>query len=360
MITRIQIENFKSIRKADVKLGKLNVFFGLNASGKSNFFEALKVYKQLTDGLTVNEVLNGESERASVKVTGIRGGAKAVLPFGEQRNQVDTFSFDVEAENKRHFLRVNPSRGEIIDEQPRYRNEEAHQLPRTISFNQGPEFVFSTYKLFTYDFDVAQLRKYTRISSGHIPLAEDGNGFASVIYYILDQFYHNNENKSNSFRYWLKDTISENIQDVFTRYGADGDVLFGVVENGAETMAPSLSDGTLRYAAILSSLLQPAPPKYMAYEEPETGLHPSRIRTLVKLFEQSIEWNDSQLFISTHSPLFLAWLDKKFHINTFVCYKNDEGETQIKPVTEFENFEELVKKYSFGDMMTENWFEFNT
>ena len=43
MIERIVIENFKSFKKVDLKLGRLNLFIGTNASGKSNFFDALRV-----------------------------------------------------------------------------------------------------------------------------------------------------------------------------------------------------------------------------------------------------------------------------------------------------------------------------
>ena len=43
MITEIEIENFKSFEKVHLKLGGLNLFIGANASGKSNFFDALRV-----------------------------------------------------------------------------------------------------------------------------------------------------------------------------------------------------------------------------------------------------------------------------------------------------------------------------
>ena len=42
MITRIVIENFKSLRKADLALGRVNLLIGANASGKSNFLDALR------------------------------------------------------------------------------------------------------------------------------------------------------------------------------------------------------------------------------------------------------------------------------------------------------------------------------
>jgi AAA15 family ATPase/GTPase len=41
MIDRIIIDNFKSIRHADVKLQKMNLFIGPNNSGKSNFLKSI-------------------------------------------------------------------------------------------------------------------------------------------------------------------------------------------------------------------------------------------------------------------------------------------------------------------------------
>ena len=43
MIDRIVIENFKSLRRVDLSLGRMNLFIGANASGKSNFLDALHV-----------------------------------------------------------------------------------------------------------------------------------------------------------------------------------------------------------------------------------------------------------------------------------------------------------------------------
>ena len=36
MIDRIVIENFKSLRRVDLALGRMNLFIGANASGKSS------------------------------------------------------------------------------------------------------------------------------------------------------------------------------------------------------------------------------------------------------------------------------------------------------------------------------------
>ena len=77
MIDRIAIKNFKSLREVDLRLGPLNVFIGANASGKSNFFEALRVLQGFTYGFSIQEVLDGKPEGVSnEKWEGIRGGLR--------------------------------------------------------------------------------------------------------------------------------------------------------------------------------------------------------------------------------------------------------------------------------------------
>ena len=62
MIDRIIIENFKSLRRVDLSLGKLNLLLGTNASGKSNFLDALRVLQGIGNGFTISEFLSVNSQ----------------------------------------------------------------------------------------------------------------------------------------------------------------------------------------------------------------------------------------------------------------------------------------------------------
>lgn len=42
-ITRVRIENFRSIQRLDLKLGDATVFFGANNAGKSAIIDALRM-----------------------------------------------------------------------------------------------------------------------------------------------------------------------------------------------------------------------------------------------------------------------------------------------------------------------------
>ena len=56
MFTKLHVENFLSLKNVDIELGKVNVFIGPNASGKSNIARALQlIAKHARDGLPILE-----------------------------------------------------------------------------------------------------------------------------------------------------------------------------------------------------------------------------------------------------------------------------------------------------------------
>lgn len=66
-----------------------------------------------------------------------------------------------------------------------------------------------------------------------------------------------------------------------------------------------LSDGTLRILALtlLPYLPSHALPQLLVTEEPENGIHPQAIETVLLSLSSIL---DSQVWISTHSPIALA------------------------------------------------------
>ena len=57
LIRDISIENFKSITKLDLNLGRVNVLIGANGSGKSNILEAMAFASAAANDQLNNEFL---------------------------------------------------------------------------------------------------------------------------------------------------------------------------------------------------------------------------------------------------------------------------------------------------------------
>src|ERR1700683_215959 len=90
VIERIEIEGFKSLEKVSLDLGPLNIFVGTNASGKTNFLEALRVLQGIGYGYTVDEIFNGRPRLGNTEVwEGIRGGSRYAEYFSRPGGNID-------------------------------------------------------------------------------------------------------------------------------------------------------------------------------------------------------------------------------------------------------------------------------
>jgi predicted ATPase len=113
--------------------------------------------------------------------------------------------------------------------------------------------------------------------------------------------------------------------------------------------AASMSDGTLRALAALVAAFQiriPMEPGIVAIEEPETALHPAAMRALVDALDEATSRN--QILLTTHSAELLDGRDISADQVLVVRYRN--GQTQITPVDRASS--DIVQKelYTLGDL----------
>ena len=87
-----------------------------------------------------------------------------------------------------------------------------------------------------------------------------------------------------------------------------GMVQFYLHESGFYTPIPAtrLSDGTIRFIALLATLLSPSPPPLVCIEEPELGLHPDAVALLADLLVEASQ--RMQLVVTTHSDALVSAL----------------------------------------------------
>jgi predicted ATPase len=90
--------------------------------------------------------------------------------------------------------------------------------------------------------------------------------------------------------------------------------------------ATELSDGTLRYLALVAALLTPRPPELMALNEPETSLHPSLLAPLGRLIARVSE--RAQMFVTTHAAELAEEVARTTSART-IALTLVRGETQV-------------------------------
>lgn len=82
MLKRLRLKDFKSFVDEEVTLAPLTLLVGANASGKSNFLDALQFLHATNFDLGMDEILNGEERAGPDAWPGIRGRAPEAARVG--------------------------------------------------------------------------------------------------------------------------------------------------------------------------------------------------------------------------------------------------------------------------------------
>ncbi len=118
-----------------------------------------------------------------------------------------------------------------------------------------------------------------------------------------------------------------------------------VERGGVSISAIRLSDGTLRWLALLTILLNDTPPPLVCIEEPELGLHPDVIPPLAQLLREASQ--RMQLVVTTHSDALVSELTD-IPESVIVCEK-ENGSTTLKRL-ERKRLAAWLKTYSLGHL----------
>jgi len=131
------------------------------------------------------------------------------------------------------------------------------------------------------------------------------------------------------FRLWIDHvrTALPQVADISVREREEDHHAYFVVDyaGGYRVTSSGLSDGTLRILALslLPYLPASALPDLLVTEEPETGIHPQAIETVVQSLSSVL---DSQVWVSTHSPIVLA---KTTLSDVLIARLDDSGEADV-------------------------------
>jgi len=117
-------------------------------------------------------------------------------------------------------------------------------------------------------------------------------------------------------------------------------------ESGLVTPVPAtrLSDGTIRFMAMLALLLTPSPPPLICMEEPELGLHPDAVSLLADLLVSASE--RTQLIVTTHSDALVSALSEHAS-SVLVC--EYRGGTHLNRVDPYE-LKHWMDQYRLGEI----------
>ena len=405
MIEHIEIEGFKSLEKVSLDLGALNIFVGTNASGKTNFLEALRVLQGIGYGYTVEEIFNGKPKGANSEVwEGIRGGStyagfrrswpgidlvanvqfrvRASLPsvlgpihyaigVSAKDSSVNSESLsvgdrviyslapgDLTIEGANEFPGEQESTDVPIDRSRPVLGQvggSPWSAPFEDSWDDAELFVSFRHNLSDLQAlapALSVLRQYSRASVAN-RMGDHGENFAALVKTILKD-----DSSASAYVSWLKELTPAELDEVVVLPGAAADWKFEFRRNGVDFPADLLSEGTLRFAAVAAALFQPSRPHTLVLEEIENGLHPTRLRLLVELLKSQAGKGISQVMATSHSPYAISWLKEEDYRTVFLCTKDDAtGATSITPFSEIPRLMELARTQPIADLFAEGWLE---
>jgi predicted ATPase len=333
-ISRVRIDNYKSIAHCDVTLGRFTVLLGLNAAGKSNFLDALRFVRDaLVKGPEEavaarggwGEVLRRVPEPATSCTIGVEfqldlieddpgpwmgryeitlaplpasgaGRRDAGPGVRIQRELCEMHRPDAKAHtDTEHFLER--------DRTEKGRRHRLMGLSRTADDEPFLDLHVALTKMFFYSPDLSSLREARPNTPTAGALGEDGGDLGPALAALGDQ---ERDRISQYLGVIVPGVVEVGPTDPSADYIA---ARISFATNGESEphifRAESMSEGTIRAIGLLTALFQPSARDgwgripLIAVEEPELALHPLAAGALYDALTEASEY--VQVLVTTQS-----------------------------------------------------------
>jgi len=355
----VSIKGFKSIKLInELRLMPINLLIGANGSGKSNFINVFSFLHAVREGTLQDYVRRS-------------GGAEQLLHYGSKVSSEIKFEISFNDEVNKYRLKLEPTDDDSLfpaNESASYweKMNYSSSLDRHLASREnGKEAGISNP-------NIERIGGWVRERLGgwrlyHVHDTSSSSAMRKTAQVNDNQYLRSNGSNLPAFLYFLKEKhpdsyrlISGAIRRVapyFEDFALEPDRLNEEMirlewrhKGSDQYFGPSsLSDGTLRYIALATLLLQPAElrPSVILVDEPELGLHPAAIEMLASLVRQAS--TSSQVILSTQSSLLLDHVSPE-HV---LVAERESGATRLHRLDP-NRLEEWLEDYSLGQLWEKN------
>ena len=355
----ITIKGFKSISCIErLQLRPINLVIGSNGSGKSHLLEVFSFLNAIRCGQLRQYV-----QRA--------GGANNLLHFGVKNTQSLTFHISIENQVNEYEIQLGLDDFDNLvpfDETLSFRNQDNYpgSYRESITGKNGEAgiSVGSSTPIRRYVQDrlaswhcyhfhdtsqTSPLKRTADIDDNNF-LRPDGSNIAAYLFYL--QKTHENSYELIRQTVRLAVPFFEDFQLAPQKLNEKKIRLEWKHRNSdAYFDASSLSDGSLRFIALATLLLQPKEliPPVIIMDEPELGLHPYAIVLLASMVKQAS--TKLQIIFATQSSLLLDNFEPE---DVLVAERANDGTSFTR--LDSESLDSWLEHYSLGQLWEKNQF----
>jgi predicted ATPase len=366
-ITQVSIKGFRSLREVEgLPLHGLNVLIGPNGSGKSNFIAFFRMLRFAmeegfqrfvqTSGFAESLLFNGSKQTAQIEGSLLLAEDASVesrrvrYDFGLTSAAPDTLVF------LRERMEVEQNGSTTYSEEFTVSGKESGLLAANQSEPPWLKIGATTLRRVLGGLRIYQFHD-TSPSSGirktadtrEIPeLAGDGRNLAVVLHRLsadarpyYERIVKTIRRGVPNFRDFVLQTEGPDSAKVLLRWrGADPEYVFGPHQ---------LSDGSLRFIALVTLLMQPPEqlPDIVIIDEPELGLHPAAEAIVAGLIRSASQ--HCQLVVATQSASFLD----SFEPEHIIVSQIRDGATALARLAPGE-LDAWLSDYTLGDIWRKN------
>jgi len=382
MIDKLRVRNFRCLRDVEIPLGPLNFLIGPNNTGKSSFLDAMELLWRCTEVARVQSafekmelcfpriVLGGKLDLHIMYDLGMSWTAKEGAATSSTYSLALGEGPDYPVIEREEIL-LKHAPGAVQQSFVRRKYDEpwfVAQPPidgqERVSLGHGNGTILGhlVYKRDGRCIGVTEslqcAPKYSLIPQRmaepcqvqpSTELAPDGYGLASS----LDSLREVNPARFREIEAALKQFV--NTVDLVTFPTVEPGkktILFHEKPGGYRIHASEASDGLLLFLGYLTIAYAHGDASVLLIEEPETGVHPHRLKAIVELLRAisrgALGTRPVQVIATSHSPFLVDWCDKN---EIIVFYRDKDEEVRTKPLADVPDIDERLKDFSPGELI---------
>ena len=377
MLKEVRIENYKSIQKLKLELGRVTVFIGENGCGKSNILEAIALASAAADNKLDNEFLASRGIRVTepqlMRSAFEMENLVKDIKIDIRENEGENFSYILQNDNSPYSKWANKNLSALnffkdVSKSMETQNvisiktksqpdkvslELLEKMKKVLEDPKLREKFLLRLESINIRFSPANLINFTIYSpenqalrtfekEGQIqPLGINGEGLFKLIKVLNSE---PNQDKINQIKDklqlidWFKDfEVPENLSpsqssiQIKDKY-LDRDLTYFDQKSSNEGFLFLL----FYFALFISDLT----PSFFAIDNIDASLNPRLCRRLIQELVELAQKHDKQVIFTTHNPAVLDGLDlDDDQQRLFVIYRNQLGHTKARRILKPEPLE---------------------